>query len=553
MDQNDAEREAELCQLLDQYAPFIQQEDPEQLSVLLPVDVLRRFPELPGMLRCMASLDLLAGNSAEAFEFGGKFDADGQAVATTSSSSSFRAPHRLGPYLLEEELGRGGMGVVFRVRHEVLDAPFAMKMIRSSDWASDQEVQRFYREARAASRLQHPNIVRVHDVGEERGLHYLVMAYISGGNLAERIASTPLSYREVAELMYQVAVAVAFLNDSGIVHRDLKPANILLDGEGNPHVTDFGLVKVFDAGEGRTTTGIIVGTPAYMAPEQAWGSSEDVGPGCDIYSLGAILYELLTGRPPFGDTGPLDQLLRLRDAEPLAPRSIRAAIPVELERICLHCLEKKPADRYQSAADLAADLQRYLNGEPSGLPVPTLFWHLRRWIRREPALVSRLTGFLVMGIILSVVEVLSESARAPYIPVMSVLGIWTLGSVILQQALNRNIDPWVVRTSWVILDCLLFTSALMFAEGPVESLVVGYSLLIAASAWWYQPFLVWMMTGASVIAFFVLFSLRGDSSLPGHYPYIVAAELAVVGGIVASFVRQIRELLQRRSIPSDTP
>ncbi|MCA8994245.1 MAG: serine/threonine protein kinase [Planctomycetaceae bacterium] len=551
MEQYDAEREAELCQLLEQYAPFIEQEDAEQLSVLLPVDVLRRFPELPGMLRCMASLDMLAGN-ADSFDFGGESDAAGRAASASTPSSSFRAPHRLGPYLLEEELGRGGMGVVFRVRHEVLDAQFAMKLIRSSDWASDQEVKRFYREARAASRLQHSNIVRVHDVGEERGLHYLVMEYISGGNLAERITASPLSFREAAEVIRKVALAVAFLNEQGIVHRDLKPANILLDGEGNPHVTDFGLVKVFDAGEGRTTTGIIVGTPAYMAPEQAWGNSDDVGPGCDIYSLGAILYELLTGRPPFGDTGPLDQLLRLRDAEPLALRSIRAAIPVELERICLHCLEKNPVDRYQSAAELAADLERHLNGEPSGLPAPSLTWKLRRWIRRQPALVSRLTGFLVMAILLSVVEVLSESARAPYIPIMSVLGIWTFGSVILQQALNRNIDPWVVRTSWVILDCLLFTSALMFAEGPVESLVVGYSLLIAASAWWYQPFLVWMMTGASVIAFFVLFGLRGDSSLPGHYPYIVAAELAVVGGIVASFVRQIRELLQRRSFPGDT-
>lgn len=522
----------ELFNLLEQYAPLVTKESAEELSVILPRDIMEEYPELAGMLRCMASLEGLS-KSGEA------------GVSTKSAGSSFRTPRQIGPYLLEEELGRGGMGIVFRARHTTLRVCFAVKMIRSSDWASTDEVHRFYREARAAARLQHPNIVRVYDVGEQEGLHYLVMEHVTGGTLTDLIQSKLPASEVAASLMCPVVRAVEYLHSQGILHRDLKPSNVLLDEDGQPHVTDFGLAKVFDQDEAGTVTGIVIGTPAYMAPEQAWGHSTDITQQSDVYSLGAILYELLTGRPPFGESGTLHQLLSLRDAEPLPPRGVRPDIPKALEVICLKCLEKKPANRYASAGDLADDLQRFLNNEP--IELPQVSWPVRivRWARREPPLVTRLVGFLLTGLIVLYAELIADHPRSPFIPVMIVLGLWGLGSFTLQKLLNAEWQPRLVRMLWVGLDCLLFTSAVAFAEGPVESLIIGYGLLIAASAWWYDVQLVWLMTLGSMIAYSVLHNLRGETSIPGHYPLIVMGELAVVGGIVASLVHQIRDLLRR--------
>ncbi|MCA9080948.1 MAG: serine/threonine protein kinase [Planctomycetaceae bacterium] len=533
--------DAELFDLLEQYAPLVAKEPEQRFSVLLPRDVLQRHPELPGMLRCMASLEDLSDRST---------DPETRYVRGPSppGNSSIRALRSLGPYELEEELGRGGMGVVYRARHVSLKATFAVKLIRSSEWASDAEVHRFYREARAAAGLQHPNIVRVHDVGEQDGIHYLAMQHMLGGSLADQLRSHAFAPDEAVRMLHQIALAVDYLHHEGIIHRDLKPANILLDREGIPYVTDFGLAKAFDQDETGTASGMIVGTPAYMAPEQAWGDGQPPAAACDIYSLGAIFYELLTGRPPYAEASPLDQLLRLRDSEPIPPRRLKRSIPRELEQICLRCLERSPTDRYPSAAALADDLRRYLEREPIQLPALDWLSQFQRWVRREPALVARLVGFLVLALILSWAEFNATERRAPYIPVMSALLVWTLTCVGLQRMLTHDLYPRLVRGIWVLIDVAIFTTAVSFAEGPVESLAVGYSLLIVAASFWYQPSLVWMMTGASCAAYLVLLTIRGATGIPPHYPFIVVGELLVVGGIVASLVRQIRDLLHRRTM-----
>ena len=255
-------------------------------------------------------------------------------------------PRDFGPYELLEEIGRGGMGVVYKARQKALDRIVAVKMILATHLASPEHIRRFQVEAWAAARLRHANITQIHDVGQHHGQHYFTMEYIEGESLAQRIARQRLSFDAIVRLLSIVARAVDHLHAQGVVHRDLKPSNILLDRDDQPYVTDFGLAKVFVPGSEATATGVIAGTPSYMAPEQASGHSSEVGPATDIYSLGAILYELLTGEPPFRQENPLDTLLDILGREPRYPRQLNPRVPHGLELICLKCLAKSPADRY---------------------------------------------------------------------------------------------------------------------------------------------------------------------------------------------------------------
>lgn len=292
-------------------------------------------------------------------------------------------------YEILGELGRGGMGVVYKARQAGLNRVVALKMILAGAHAAQEERKRFLAEAESIARLSHRGIVAVHDVGEHDGLPYFSLEYCSGGNLAEKLAGTPLQPAAAAALLLPIATAVQAAHEADVIHRDLKPSNVLLAADGAPKVTDFGLAKRLDAA-GQTQTGAVMGTPSYMAPEQAQGR-KDVGPAADVYALGAIFYECLTGRPPFTAATPLDTLMLVVTEEPVPPRRLNAKVPRDLETVALKCLGKDPARRYGSAADLASDLARFLAGEPiRARPVGALV-RAARWARRNPAVASLAT------------------------------------------------------------------------------------------------------------------------------------------------------------------
>jgi len=271
---------------------------------------------------------------------------------------------RFGEYELLSEIARGGMGVVYRARHVNLDRVVALKMILAGRLANNDDVLRFRTEAEAAARLQHRNIVAVFDVGACEGQHFFTMEFIDGISLDQRLAHGPLACKTAARYVRILARAVFYAHKQGILHRDLKPSNILIDSEDEPHITDFGLAKRLGHIDSKQTrSGAILGTPSYMSPEQAQGKIAELGPACDVYSLGAILYELMTGRPPFRAATSLDTLLQVIEHDPVPPRLLNPHIDHDLETICLKCLEKAPEMRYASAEELGEDLQRFLNGD----------------------------------------------------------------------------------------------------------------------------------------------------------------------------------------------
>lgn len=344
---------------------------------------------------------------------------------------------KFGDYLIEEELARGGMGVVYRARQVSLGRIVALKMILSGKLAGPDDVRRFTMEAEAAARLEHPNIVPIYEIGEIEGQHFFSMGFVEGGSLDRLLRENPLSPKVAAQLMIQVADAIEFAHSRQVVHRDLKPANILLtrrgsaSGEGSngsidvsrtrrmstgdrtlsgtselewiPKVTDFGLAKQMGSGSDLTGTGQILGTPSYMPPEQAGGNSKDIGTAADVYALGAILYRALTGRPPFQAATAMETVLQVLKQEPVPVRQLNAAVPSDLETICLKCLQKDPAKRYDSAGALADDLGRWLQGDPiQARPISRLEKSVR-WFRKNPAIASAVAvSFIALGVIVAI-------------------------------------------------------------------------------------------------------------------------------------------------------
>jgi serine/threonine protein kinase len=299
-----------------------------------------------------------------------------------------------GDYELLDEIARGGMGVVYRARQLSLNRQVALKRILSGQLATPLEVKRFRMEAEAAANLDHPNIVPIYEVGEHEGQQYFSMRLIKGRSLAHQIACFK-DPKAAARLIATVARAVPYAHQRGILHRDLKPSNILIDAEGNPHVTDFGLAKLVERGVDLTLSGGMIGTPGYMAPEQAMGKAKQVTTAADIFSLGVILYEALIGLPPFRAATPLATIQQVLETEPKRPNSINRRIDRDLETICLKCLEKAPQQRYASAEALADDLERWLQNEPISARSISTLERTVKWARRRPTAAALATFVLL--------------------------------------------------------------------------------------------------------------------------------------------------------------
>jgi predicted Ser/Thr protein kinase len=330
---------------------------------------------------------------------------DDTAVKHTSGTSSSDRPAPIitvryfGDYELLEEIARGGMGVVYKGRQVSLNRTVAIKMILSGELASPDDIERFHNEAQAAANLKHPNIVAIHEVGRHEGRYYFSMDYVEGQSLAELIQAGPLPARKAAEYVRTIAEAVHFAHQRGTLHRDLKPANVLVGTDDQPQITDFGLAKRVAGDSGLTATGAVLGTPSYMSPEQASGRQADVGPQSDVYSLGSILYELLTGRPPFCAASAVATLRQVTDNPPTAPHKLKHDVPRDLETICLKCLEKSPHVRYHSARELAEELGRFLNHEPIHARPASAVRKVDTWVRRRPWAITAAASLVVLALV----------------------------------------------------------------------------------------------------------------------------------------------------------
>jgi hypothetical protein len=305
----------------------------------------------------------------------------------------------------------GGMGIVYEARQSELGRTVAIKMLAGRRLGPAQ-VARFRTEAEACARLQHPNFVQIFEVGQVKGRPFFSMEYVDGGSLAQYLAHTRPRPRQAAELVSTLAQAIHTAHACGIVHRDLKPANVMLTAAGTPKIADFGLAKRLDADAGRTQTGEILGTPSYMAPEQATGQKEKIGPATDVYALGAMLYEMLTGQPPFLGTSPLDCLRLLTNQEPIPPGRLAPGTPADLSAICLKCLEKAPVSRYASARELEEDLRRFLNGQPVRARHISPAQRMWKWLRRHPQSVAlACSAAAVIGLLVAFLAIAHDHAQ----------------------------------------------------------------------------------------------------------------------------------------------
>jgi tetratricopeptide (TPR) repeat protein len=365
-------------------------------------EYLRRFPHLSDPIRDLfevdSALDSEAQQSAESTTFSPREEAD-----STSAGQASLATVAIPGYETLRELGRGGMGVVYCAWQNDLRRVVAIKTVLAGAATAPEQQVRFQREAEAVARLQHPNIVQIYQVGLGSS-PYLVLEHADGGSLAQKLDGTPQPPQRAALLVEVLARAAHHAHQKGIIHRDLKPANVLLLEDGTPKISDFGLAKFLIGDDGgKTRTGEIVGTPSYMAPELGMGRVKDVGPWTDVYALGAILYELLTGRPPFKGATPFDTIAQAASDEPVPPIRVQPKVPRDLETICLKCLDKEPRKRYASALALAEDLRRFLAGEPARARRVGLGERALKWVKRRPAAavlvaVSGLAALALVGL-----------------------------------------------------------------------------------------------------------------------------------------------------------
>ena len=471
-------------------------------------------------------------------------------IPRATSSTPLIGEPRFGDYELIQEIARGGMGVVYKARQLSLKRTIAIKMILAGQLATEAEVKRFRSEAQAAASLNHPNILAIHEVGECRGQHYYTMPLVEGQSLSEWVElgrCSPGDGTAAARLLAKVARAVHYAHQAGVLHRDLKPDNILIDAQGEPYVMDFGLAKrVKDAGN-PTLSGHIFGTPGFMAPEQAREKSGQSGPATDIYSLGAVLYYLLTGRAPFVADSLLDGLMLVLEGEAVLPRRINPQIPGPLEHICMRCLEKKPENRYASAEDLALDLERFAKGDSVSANPKAIGRRVEGWARRQPALVSRLATVLLCLVINEGAYYATHyTTLTRHYAVVGVLILWLVVSCICQRALKNDWHTNAVRLLWSSTDPVALTAILLIAQAYAGPLVILYPALVAASGFWFRVSAVFVTTAVSLLGY-ATWLVAGGGRVPGvpfHWHILAIVSLIVTGICVSYLTNRVNALSQ---------
>ena len=472
--------------LLDAYLTAIQQGDEVEQRRLLSID-----PGLGSWSNELRALDAVANCFLEPAK---NMMDPVRGLAETGETIRF------GKYELRGELGRGGMGVVFRAYHPELDRMVALKMLTASGFASPDQRRRFAQEARLVSRIRHPHIVTVHDVGEFGGQPYFTMDIVSGASVATHLQHGPIPIDRAVAWMIMIAKAVDHLHANGVIHRDLKPSNVMLDECEEPCLLDFGLARALDEFQDPTVTGTILGTPNYMSPEQAAGRVREVTTRSDVYSLGAILYEMLCGRPPFQAETPFDTVLQVMEREPLPLRHWNHDIPKQLEQICLRCLEKSPERRFTSALELAQALERWSHGDTSRDESLSLRLRFSRTIRRHPEAAYRLMALLPTFVL--VLLRCASSTREVfdfYQPILMELALWSGLSLVWEwQSSKPGGERWT-RFAFLLTDILLMTSILHARREADMSHVTAYVLIIILSGLSMNRQLIWT-AGAGCVA-----------------------------------------------------
>jgi serine/threonine protein kinase len=473
-----------------------------------------------------------------------------------NSVHDFNLPRRFGDYDLLEKIAHGGMGVVFKARQNSLNRIVALKMISAGEFAGPQEVERFHVEAEAAARLDHAGIVPVYDVGCHQGRHYYSMAFVDGKSLAERICDAPLPPRQAAMVVQQLATAIQVAHDQGIIHRDLKPGNVLMDEREQPRITDFGLAKQVAAGSALTMSGVVLGTPSYMPPEQA--SGRPANEAADIYALGGILYATLTGSPPFEGSTQLDTILQVLHEEPVAPRKRNPRIPRDLEAICLKCLEKNAPDRYRNSSELAADLGRFLGGEPIHAK-NDWYRHLRRWTIREPVLAAHWAATIVLLLILAGSYWIwgdNGDGRTYNLRLLQgnsqILLGWAFVVWALQKLQNLFRTKAFVSFVWAAINPIFLTITLHWNGSSGEGahlvwLLSLYFLLIVTTCFFRRVELVAITTLFSLLGYIGLARWHFEQSMLETPSYMVlfAVILAGTGVLSCLLTHRLRRLSER--------
>ncbi len=491
------DRDQQLAELLDELTKKQKSGDQVDLD-----SITRQHPDIADELRQLLAVAQIAD------EFG-KSDSETTLAQTTRLfEPTGQLPRAFGDYELLQELGRGGMGVVYKAWERSLQRFVAIKMILSAQHASLEELARFHREAQAAGGLAHRNIVPVYKVGEEDGQPYFAMQFIEGETLSALAKSGPLQPRDAAHYALGIARAVQHAHENGILHRDLKPANVLIDDENEPLVTDFGLAKRLESGATVTGTGAIVGTPSYIAPEIAGFPQQAASPASDIYSIGAILYELLTGRPPFLASSAVETLLLARSEEPVRPRMLNPQIDLDLEFIVRKCLEKRPEHRYSSAEDLARDIEAYLAGDSVTARSGSLVYFLTRFFR--------------------------DTHHAPVLENWGLLWMWHSLMILLLCTVTSIMDWAGVDSHWAYLALWsigLVTWGLIFWEIRRRAGPVTYVERQVAHAWAGG-----VIASIGIFIVEVLLSARSQANLGFSVPVLtLSPTLAVVAGVVFLF------------------